>query len=151
MFFATELGTVSHAIQLSVAPVFLLTAVSGMVGTAAGRLTRIIDRARLLEDRIEAAAVDAPMTKWYDELRRLRQRGRLVNACIALLILCAIVIGLTIVILFLGETTQLEFLRLATISFLAGVSFFLLALICFLTETLMATHILKFAKPKLTD
>lgn len=147
MFFATELGTVAHAIQLSVAPVFLLTAVSGMVGTAAGRLTRIIDRGRLIEDRIEAAA-DEPMTKAYDELRDLRQRGRLVNACIALLILCAILIGVTIVILFLGETTQLEFLRLATISFLAGVSFFLIALMCFLTETILATRVLKFAKPK---
>ncbi|HOZ66734.1 MAG TPA: DUF2721 domain-containing protein [Burkholderiaceae bacterium] len=148
MFFATELGTVAHAIQLSVAPVFLLTAVSGMVGTAAGRLTRIIDRGRLIEDRIEAATNGEPMTKAYDELRDLRQRGRLVNACIALLILCAILIGVTIVILFLGETTQLEFLRLATISFLAGVSFFLIALICFLTETILATRILKFAKPK---
>ena len=148
MFFATELGTVAHAIQLSVAPVFLLTAVSGMVGTAAGRLTRIIDRGRLIEDRIEAATNGEPMTKAYDELRDLRQRGRLVNACIALLILCAILIGVTIVILFLGETTQLEFLRLATISFLAGVSFFLIALICFLTETILATRILKFANPK---
>ncbi|MBL0252481.1 MAG: DUF2721 domain-containing protein [Polaromonas sp.] len=148
MFFATELGTVAHAIQLSVAPVFLLTAVSGMVGTAAGRLTRIIDRGRLIEDRIEAASNGEPMTKAYAELRDLRQRGRLVNACIALLILCAILIGVTIVILFLGETTQLEFLRLATISFLAGVSFFLIALMCFLTETILATRILKFAKPK---
>ena len=148
MFFATELGTVAHAIQLSVAPVFLLTAVSGMVGTAAGRLTRIIDRGRLIEDRIEATTNGEPMTKAYDELRDLRQRGRLVNACIALLILCAILIGVTIVILFLGETTQLEFLRLATISFLAGVSFFLIALMCFLTETILATRILKFAKPK---
>ena len=148
MFFATELGTVAHAIQLSVAPVFLLTAVSGMVGTAAGRLTRIIDRGRLIEDRIEAATNGEPMTKAYDELRDLRQRGRLVNACIALLILCAILIGVTIVILFLGETTQLEFLRLATISFLAGVSFFLIALMCFLTETILATRVLKFAKPK---
>ena len=148
MFFATELGTVAHAIQLSVAPVFLLTAVSGMVGTAAGRLTRIIDRGRLIEDRIEAATNGETMTKAYDELRDLRQRGRLVNACIALLILCAILIGVTIVILFLGETTQLEFLRVATISFLAGVSFFLIALICFLTETILATRILKFAKPK---
>ena len=148
MFFATELGTVAHAIQLSVAPVFLLTPVSGMVGTAAGRLTRIIDRGRLIEDRIEAASNGEPMTKAYEELRDLRQRGRLVNACIALLILCAILIGVTIVILFLGETTQLEFLRLATISFLAGVSFFLIALMCFLTETILATRILKFAKPK---
>lgn len=147
MFFAVDLDTVTHGIQLAVAPVFLLTAVSGMIGTVAGRLARIIDRARLLEDRIEAAP-NKPMLAAYDELKRLRARGRLVNICIALLTFCAIFIGLTIVALFLGETTEMQILRLATISFLAGVSCFLLALLCFLTETLLATRLLKFGKPK---
>ena len=48
MNFATDLATVTHGIQLAVAPVFLLTAVSGMIGAVAGRLARIIDRARFL-------------------------------------------------------------------------------------------------------
>jgi hypothetical protein len=39
-------------------------------------------------------------------------------------------------------------LRFATVSFLAGVSCFLLALLCFLAETLLATRLLKFARPK---
>ena len=37
MFFATNLDTVTHGIQLAVAPVFLLTAVAGMIGSVAGR------------------------------------------------------------------------------------------------------------------
>jgi hypothetical protein len=146
MFFAVDLDTVTHGIQLAVAPVFLLTAVAGMIGTVAGRLARIIDRARVLEDRIEAAPAENPMQAAYDELSRLRLRGRLVNACIALLTFCAILIGLTIMALFLGETTELPILRIATISFLSGVVFFLLALLCFLTETMLATRILKFGK-----
>ena len=54
MNFAPDLATVTHGIQLAVAPVFLLTAVSGMIAAVAGRLARIIDRARLLENRLEA-------------------------------------------------------------------------------------------------
>jgi hypothetical protein len=50
------------------------------------------------------------------------------------------------VALFLGETTEINILRVATVSFLSGVSFFLLALICFFAETLLATRILKFGK-----
>jgi len=146
MFFATDLDTVTHGIQLAVAPVFLLTAVAGMIGTVAGRLARIIDRARLLEDRIDASADDNPMTQAFDELARLRQRGKLVNACIALLTFCAIFIGLTIVALFLGETTEMQIFRVATILFLAGVGCFLLALVGFLTETLIATRVLKFGR-----
>jgi len=148
MFFATDLATVSHGIQLAVAPVFLLTAVAAMIGTVAGRLARIIDRARLLEDRIEAAAADNPMTAAYVELARLRARGRLVNVCIALLTFCAMLIGLTIVALFIGETTELQIWRLATVFFLSGVICFLLALLCFFAETLLATRILNFGKPK---
>ena len=47
MNFAPDLAAITHAIQLAVAPVFLLTAVSGIVAAVAGRLGRIIDRARL--------------------------------------------------------------------------------------------------------
>jgi hypothetical protein len=148
MFFATDLDTVTHGIQLAVAPVFLLTAVSAMIGTVAGRLARIIDRARLLEDRIEAAPQGDPMAAAYRELKQLRLRGRLVNTCVALLTFCAILIGLTIVALFLGETTEMQIFRIATIFFLSGVSCFLLALLCFLTETLIATRMLKFGRPK---
>ncbi len=146
MFFATDLDTVTHGIQLAVAPVFLLTAVSGMIGSVAGRLARIIDRARLLEDRIDAAAISDPMLTAFAELKQLRLRGALTNACIGLLTFCAIMIGLTIMALFLGETIELEILRIATILFLSGVVCFLLALICFLTETLIATRMLKFGR-----
>lgn len=146
MFFATDLATVTHGIQLAVAPVFLLTAVAGMIGSVAGRLARIIDRARVLEDRIEAAPSSNPMASAFSELKQLRLRGALVNACIALLTFCAIMIGLTIMALFLGETTEWQIFRIATILFLSGVTCFLLALLCFLTETLIATRMLKFGR-----
>ena len=147
MNFAPDLATVTHGIQLAVAPVFLLTAVSGMIGAVAGRLARIIDRARFLEDRLDASDAEKPKAaKMYDELRRLRQRGRLVNGCLALLTFCAILIGTTIVLLFLGETSELPIFRWATVCFLAGVVCFLFALVCFLTETLLATHMLNFAE-----
>ena len=147
MNFAPDLATVTHGIQLAVAPVFLLTAVSGMIGAVAGRLARIIDRARFLEDRLDARDVEKiRAAKMYGELRTLRHRGRLVNGCLALLTFCAILIGTTIVLLFLGETSELPIFRFATVFFLAGVVCFLLALVCFLTETLLATHMLNFAE-----
>lgn len=146
MFFATDLDTVTHGIQLAVAPVFLLTAVAGMIGSVAGRLARIIDRARVLETRVDASPDSAPMTTELEELHQLRKRGRLVNACIALLTFCAILIGLTIMALFLGETTELQIFRIATVLFLSGVTCFLLALLCFLTETVIATRVLRFGR-----
>jgi len=144
MFFATDLQAVSHGIQLAVAPVFLLTAVAGMIGTAAGRLARIIDRARALEGQIDQAPESDPMTLAFKELKLLRLRGGLVNSCIGLLTFCGIMIGLTIMALFLGETAEVNIFRVATILFLLGVTLFLAALLFFLVETLIATRVLKF-------
>jgi hypothetical protein len=136
--------SITHGIQLAVAPVFLLTAVSGMIGAVAGRLARIIDRARLVEERARASCDAALLARSTIELGELRLRGRLANGCIALLTSCAILIGLTILLLFLGETTAFQSARWAVWGFLSGVVCFLLALLCFLTETFIATRLLNF-------
>jgi len=142
MAFALDSSAITHGIQLAVAPVFLLTAVSGMIAAVAGRLARIIDRARVVEGR---ACKDASfVAAAYRELAQLRTRGRLANGCIALLTFCSFLIGLTIILLFLGETTSFQANRMAVAGFLAGVVCFLLALVCFLTETVIATRLLNF-------
>ena len=137
-------SAITHGIQLAVAPVFLLTAVSGMIGAVAGRLARIIDRARVVEDRARTTTDAEFLGRAYKELADLRARGRLANGCIGLLTFCAFLIGLTIILLFLGETTSFQSNRLAVTGFLAGVASFLLALVCFLAETLLATRLLNF-------
>jgi hypothetical protein len=136
--------SITHGIQLAVAPVFLLTAVSGMIGAVAGRLARIIDRARLVEERARVSRDAELLARSTIELGELRLRGRLANGCIALLTSCAILIGLTILLLFLGETTAFQSARWAVWGFLSGVVCFLLALLCFLAETFIATRLLNF-------
>jgi len=48
-----EIDEIAHIIQLSIAPVFLLTGVGTLLNVLSGRLARIIDRARVLEQRLE--------------------------------------------------------------------------------------------------
>ena len=148
MAFPLDPDTVAHGIQLAVAPVFLLTAVSGMIGVVANRLARIIDRARLLEDRMRKDGPQDNQEADWQELVGLRKRGLLANTSIALLTLCAFLIGLTIMVLFLGEAIELQFLRLSVIAFLSGVVCFLAAVGCFMVETLLATRLLNFGKLK---
>ncbi|TFG85019.1 MAG: DUF2721 domain-containing protein [Chromatiales bacterium] len=136
--------SITHGIQLAVAPVFLLTAVAGMIGAVAGRLSRIIDRARVVEQQVRLSDDNQLVDRAVAELGTLRRRGRLANSCIALLTGCAILIGLTIILLFLGETTAFQSARWAVTGFLSGVVCFLLALLCFLAETVIATRLLNF-------
>lgn len=146
--FVLDTPTVTHGIQLAVAPVFLLTAVAGMIGVIAGRLARIIDRARLVEEKGRTSNDAAYLARARTELAQLRLRGRLANGGIALLTLCAVLIGATIIVLFVGETTEFESGKLAVIGFLCGVVSFLLALVCFLVETILATRLLNFYLPE---
>ena len=149
MALPTDPSAITHSIQLAIAPVFLLTAVAGMIGAVAGRLARIIDRGRKVEERALACTEPQALQRALDELAWLRRRGRLANACIGLLTLCALLIGLTIVVLFVGETLDWATSRWAMAGFLAGVLAFMLALLSFFVETLMATRVLDFHMPAL--
>jgi len=62
-------------IRLALAPVFLLTGVASLIGAVATRYGRIIDRARVLEERVDAGTALNPDLA-YSELERLRFRGR---------------------------------------------------------------------------
>ena len=141
-----DTSAVSHGIQLAVAPVFLLSAVAALIGALATRLSRIIDRARSIEDRLVVGAIPNEDAAYW-ELNRLRLRGRVVNWSVGLLVTCAMLIGITVMTLFLGETTAPHSDRLVPWSFLSGITCFVLALMCFLAETLLATHTHKFAQP----
>lgn len=101
-----------------------------------------------MEQRLKDTLTEADTSSTQKELGDLRLRGLLANGSIGLLTLCAFLIGGTIVILFLGETIDFQMLRLSIASFLAGVSCFMLALACFMAETLIATRVLNFGKYK---
>ena len=75
---------IQHAIQLAIAPVFLLTGVASLLGVMAGRLARIIDRARDLEQRW-AAMDEKAMARARKEIPNLERRRHLaswsINCC----------------------------------------------------------------------
>jgi len=144
-----DVSNITHSIQLAVAPVFFLTGVAGMIGAVAGRLARIIDRGRVLEDRMMASKDEEYVQRSLLELNFLRRRGRLANLCIGLLTLCGALIALTIILLFIGQTTKTEidansWSLAAMFSFGLGVVSFVSALCCFMVETMMATQLLTF-------
>ena len=140
--------TVAHSIQLAVAPVFMLTAIAAMIGALATRLARIIDRGRVLEERLDD--IDKPEAPHeahiHVEMQLLRRRGRLVNASMTLLTLAALLIGATVLELFLVETTTARTSSLVPWTFMSGVACFVFALLCFLVETLLAGRTLNFGK-----
>lgn len=113
-------SNVTHTVQLAVAPVFFLTAVAGMISAVAGRLARIIDRARIMEDRVRSSTDEEFIERGLRELNYLRTRGRIANGSIGLLTLCGFLIGLTIVLLFVGQVWSAQGHHIAVVSFWLG-------------------------------
>ena len=140
-------STLSDSIQLAVAPVFLLTAVAGMIGALTHRLARVIDRARVLHKELMDENLKQSIRDTYNqELKNIATRGRFINVSMIFLVLCAIMIGLTILELFFAETSSGKIMVSAFVlyTFVAGIGSFILALISLLIEVLIASYSIRW-------
>ncbi|HUR42135.1 MAG TPA: DUF2721 domain-containing protein [Verrucomicrobiae bacterium] len=143
MFEAIAKAGVAQVIQLAVAPVFLLTGVGAILNVMANRLSRIVDRARMLELKLGGAeaALAAEITQ---RLANLSNRARMISFAIAACVMTAVLVCGVIISLFLGEFMAFDATALAALLFIASLLTFLLALIWLLREILLATKTLKF-------
>ena len=78
-----QIDEFAQLIPLSVAPVSLLTGVGTLLNVLNGRLARIIDRARVLERRLELPNL-LHATATANEWRALESRGELIFRCTVL-------------------------------------------------------------------
>jgi len=139
---ASQVVAIGHVIQLAVAPVFLLTGVSGLLGVLTNRLARIIDRARVLEERL-AKAPESDQAGIHDELGLLSQRARLVNTAISLCTVCALLICAVIGALFVGAFLSTDASVLIGVVFTGAMLALFIALVSFLREVYVATRSLR--------
>jgi hypothetical protein len=129
---------IAHVIQLSIAPVFLLSGVGALLGVLSGRLARIVDRGRRLEERVEHAK-GAELDKLHEQFARLTRRAKLMNWSISLGTGCALLICAVIVTLFAGALLAVDVTVIAALLFVLGMLALIGCLVCFLREIYLAT------------
>lgn len=129
---------ISHVIQLSVAPVFLLTGVGALLSVLTSRLARVVDRARRQEDRLEHLSEERHQ-EVLDELRKLSRRARLMNWSISLVTFCALLVASVIVVLFGGALYGIDVALPAATLFVLGMICLIAGLVVFLREIYLAT------------
>ena len=130
---------IARAIQLSIAPVFLLTGIAGLLGVMATRLARVIDRARSFEGTwpgLDAKARAAARI----ELSDLERRRRVVSWSITFCTSAALFVCLVIVTLFVEEFFAISLRWLASTLFVGAMVAVICGLACFLREVYLATH-----------
>ncbi len=85
-----EVVDIAHAIDLAVAPVFLLSGIGVLLGVLTNRLARIVDRARKVEESLRQATVAAP-DDGREQLRVAASRAKFINVSITLGTIAALV------------------------------------------------------------
>ena len=128
---------ITHTIQLAIAPVFLLTALGTMLSVFSARLGRIVDRTRVLGDRVPEAAEDK-RAAMLEEMDMLARRRGLVNVAITCATVAALLVCVLIAVAFLGSILQLDSARVVAGLFIAVMGAFITALVFFLREILLA-------------
>ncbi|MFM7674301.1 MAG: DUF2721 domain-containing protein [Synechococcus sp.] len=127
----------SRAIQLSVAPVFLLTGLSGLLSTFTGRLARIIDRTRQLQDALERSEGNRA-EQLATILQVQRRRTFLINRAILCGTFSALLVAGVVAVLFISTVAALDLAAIVVPAFVLAMLALITALVLFLLEVQLA-------------
>jgi len=139
-----SIDDVAGAIQLALAPVFLLTGIAGLLSVMAGRLARIIDRGRAFtEGRVPAASSeDASLDL---ERQNLERRRRLTSVAITSCTIAALLVCMVIAVLFVEIMIQAPLKWLIGALFTVAMFALVIGLTYFLREVHLAMQTVRIA------
>lgn len=133
----TQVFEIYRVIQVVLAPVFLLTAVSGLINVLITRLGRAVDRRRVLEENLPEY-LDARRDDALRELRLINSRVVLTLWSVATAVLAGLFVCLDIGIAFAGAYVSVDLSRPVAILFVCAVLAITGCLLLFLREISIA-------------
>lgn len=136
---AMSFGDIAHAIQLALAPVFLLTGIAGLLNVMASRLARIIDRGRSLTEHTLPQHLQDPDIL-HKELGRLERRRHYASSAITACTCSALLVCMVVAVIFLQVMLQVELKWLISGLFTASTITLVVGLGYFLREVHLATR-----------
>jgi hypothetical protein len=143
-FAQVQVGDVARAIQLSLTPVFLLNGVGVLLAMLTTRLARIVDRARILEERLPTASEQGAF-EIHAVLDTTRRRARLMNRAITLGTVAALLVALLVALMFAAEFAPFPLGPVIALIFIVAMLALFGSLWCFLKEVRIATETLRFS------
>lgn len=133
----TSIDEITHAIQLAIAPVFLLTAVGTLLMVFTNRLSRAVDRRRVIKKLLPELA-DGALVEANDELAHIARRIQLIYTAIVLAVLCALFVCMLIAVAFLDAFIAANLGKVLGVLFVLAMLALIAALIIFLREIFIA-------------
>lgn len=139
------IATVAQTITLALSPIFMLTAIGQLLNVLAGRLSRVVDRARAVE-RMHARSTGPEHARHVWELRLLDRRMSIINASLFLAVSSAVMTAVVVVSLFVATLASLHFASAVAIAFIIAMVLLIASLVGFMIEvrvSLLAIHVRK--------
>lgn len=134
-------------IELSIAPVFMLAGIGGLLNVMSGRLSRVVDRARAVEDAIEDEHFnDSQLAIANAEIEILWNRIVLSNWSIGLCTFSALLVCVLVVGMFSASFLTFHLETVIKFLFIASLMFLIVSLTTFLLEIRLATKSLRAGK-----
>jgi len=137
-----EVVDIAHAIQLALAPVFLLSGIWVFLGVLANRLARIVDRARSMEKELRLPEARDP-ERIRRQLAALAKRARFINIAITLGTIAALLVALVVALLFMSTFVPLNLAPPVALLFVAAMFSLVAAFVSFLIEVRVAIAVLR--------
>ena len=137
------LATVAETIQIAIAPVFLLAGIAGLLNVLVGRMARVVDRARKIE-QLHPVSTGREHERHVWELRLIDRRLAIINTAIALCVASAVAICLVVALLFVAELAHVDIGGLVALLFIGSMLLLTAGLIAFLVEvrlSIRAVHV----------
>ena len=131
------IADIAHAIQLALAPVFLLTGIAGTLNVMTNRLARIIDRGRFFEEKWGQLDM-AVRAASHEELVNLDRRRHFASLAINATTLSALLVCMVVATLFAEVLLTLPLTWLAGVFFLGSTLALVFGLTAFLREVHLA-------------
>jgi hypothetical protein len=137
------LATIQQAISLSLSPIFMLAGIGSLLNVLAGRLSRVVDRARALE-ALHPRSKGPEHDRYVAELRLADRRMTVINRALVFAVSSAVMTCIVVSLLFVSKLVRLHIGTAVAITFILAMLFLILALMSFLIEvrlSLRAIHI----------
>ncbi len=130
--------SVTHVIQLAVAPVFLLTAIATLISALNVRLGRIVDRQRALQEPRPIGTGSHAAPDRQREFALLHRRAHLSYVAILAAVIAGLFICLVVALAFVGVLLGLDTARFLAVLFVLAMVSMITSLSVFLREIYVA-------------
>lgn len=131
-------AALARAIQLSLAPVFLLASMSGLLMVLTNRLGRLIDRARVLKHQVRDSGQEVGRDL-RQELQGQKRRMGLLMKAIEFSTVTMLLVALVVAIVFISVVAQLDLALMVAPLFVLAMVCLMVAVSLLLRELQLAT------------